>query len=61
MYLLIIFQDGAILVFVPGWSEISDLNKKLTNDRAFGSGEFLHCVQMIGHLVQVSSYTVYKW
>lgn len=26
------FQDGAVLVFVPGWKEISDLNKLLLED-----------------------------
>ncbi|KAK3104587.1 hypothetical protein FSP39_005663 [Pinctada imbricata] len=30
-------DDGAILVFVPGWSEISDLHKLLMKDRFFNT------------------------
>ena len=39
------FQDGAILAFLPGWGEISDLNKLLEADPMFKSGKdskFIH-------------------
>ncbi|XP_041377673.1 ATP-dependent DNA/RNA helicase DHX36-like isoform X2 [Gigantopelta aegis] len=32
--------EGAILVFVPGWAEISKLNKQLTSERMFHSNNF---------------------
>ncbi|VDH96114.1 ATP-dependent RNA helicase DHX36 [Mytilus galloprovincialis] len=33
-------EEGAILVFVPGWEQISKLHKLLNNDRMFTSGKF---------------------
>ncbi|KAJ8301741.1 hypothetical protein KUTeg_020728 [Tegillarca granosa] len=34
-------EEGAILVFVPGWSEISKINKMLLDDKMFNSDKFL--------------------
>ena len=34
-----LLQDGAILTFVPGWAEISDLNKLLVADPLFESSK----------------------
>lgn len=33
-----VFQDGAILVFLPGWDNISTLNDLLVADQMFKSG-----------------------
>ena len=37
-HLLLCPQDGAILVFVPGWEEISNLHKLLQNNPSFSAG-----------------------
>merc|ERR1712106_16409 len=29
--------EGAVLIFLPGWTEISDLNRKIQNDAELGS------------------------
>jgi len=33
--------EGAVLIFLPGWTEISDLNRKIQNDAELGSNRFL--------------------
>ena len=32
------FQEGAILVFMPGWEQIKKLHNMLLEDRLFASG-----------------------
>ncbi len=38
-FLTNVLQEGAILIFVPGMAQISDINKKLESDQMFRSGE----------------------
>lgn len=36
--LVTLFQDGSILVFLPGWDDISNLNERLMTEHLFKSG-----------------------
>ena len=39
----VLFQEGAILVFVPGWSEIDGVYKRLNSDPIFQKCEYIMC------------------
>lgn len=46
-----IWQEGAILVFLPGWDNISNLNDLLMAQQMFRSGGYMHIWKYIVYMV----------
>lgn len=42
MYIDNLKDDGGVLIFLPGWAWISELNSHLHNNKVIGKYKFLH-------------------